>query len=253
MELLAKRIIPCLDVDNGAVVKGKRFNGLVIAGDPVKLALSYRDQGADEIVLLDISATLQGRSTMVDLVRKVARELDIPFTVGGGIHSLDDARKVLWNGADKVSINTAAVKNPEIITALSDVYGAQSVVVSIDVRRKGRGYEVFIEGGRTATGLDAIEWARKATELGAGELLLTSIDRDGTELGYDIELTLKVSRSVSVPVIASGGGGSPEHIYSVLTKGQADAALAASIFHYNQFSIKKVKEYLRERGVIIRI
>jgi len=254
MRLLAKRIIPCLDVDNGAVVKGKRFNDLVIAGDPVKLALSYRDQGADEIVLLDISATVQGRSTMADLVRKVARVLDIPFTVGGGIHSLDDAKKVLWNGADKVSINTAAVMNPEIITELSDVYGAQSVVVSIDAKkREGGRYEVYIEGGRTATGLDVIDWARKATELGAGEVLLTSIDRDGTELGYDIELTSKISRSVAVPVIASGGGGSPEHIYSVLTEGQADAALAASIFHFNQYSVKKVKEYLRERGVIVRI
>ncbi len=252
--MLAKRIIPCLDIDKGVVVKGKKFNDLTIAGDPVELALSYRDQGADEIVLLDISATVQGRRTMVELVRQVARVLDIPFTVGGGIGNLDDARNVLWNGADKVSVNTAAIRNPEIITSLSDVYGVQSVVVSIDARRtKGGGYEVYIEGGRTATGLDAIQWAKRATELGAGEVLLTSIDRDGTEQGYDIELTSKVSGSVPVPVIASGGGGSPEHIYRVLTEGLADAALAASIFHFNQYSVEKVKEYLKERGVIVRI
>jgi len=230
------------------------FNDLVIAGDPVELAMSYRDQGADELVLLDISATIQGRRTMVELVKRVAGVLDIPFTVGGGIRDLDDARAVLWNGADKVSVNTAAVKNPEIITSLAEVYGAQSVVASIDARRAGNGgYMVYVEGGRTATGLDAIQWAKRTTELGAGEILLTSIDMDGTKEGYDMELTSKVSGSVSVPVIASGGGGSPGHIYRVLTEGLADAALAASIFHFNQYSIAKVKEYLKERGVPVRI
>lgn len=252
--MLAKRIIPCLDIDGGKVVKGRMFNDLVVAGDPVELAMSYRDQGADELVLLDISATIQGRRTMVELVKRVAGVLDIPFTVGGGIRDLDDARSVLWNGADKVSVNTAAVRNPEIITSLADVYGAQSVVASIDARRAGNGsYMVYVEGGRTATGLDAIQWAKRATDLGAGEILLTSIDMDGTKEGYDMALTSEVSSSVSVPVIASGGGGSPDHIYRVLTEGLADAALAASIFHFNQYSIAKVKEYLKERGVPIRI
>ncbi|MCL4343557.1 MAG: imidazole glycerol phosphate synthase subunit HisF [Nitrososphaerota archaeon] len=252
--MLAKRIIPCLDIDGGKVVKGRMFDDLVVAGDPVELAMNYRDQGADELVLLDISATIQGRKTMVELVKRVAGVLDIPFTVGGGIRNLDDARAVLWNGADKVSVNTASVKNPEIITSLADVYGAQSVVASIDARKaKNGGYEVYVEGGRTATGLDAIQWAMRTTGLGAGEILLTSIDMDGTEKGYDMDLTSKVSGSVAVPVIASGGGGSPDHIYRVLTEGLADAALAASIFHFNQYSIAKVKEYLKERGVPVRI
>ncbi|MEM0145971.1 MAG: imidazole glycerol phosphate synthase subunit HisF [Conexivisphaerales archaeon] len=252
--MLAKRIIPCLDIDGGKVVKGRMFNDLIVAGDPLELAMNYRDQGADELVLLDISATMQGRKTMVELVKRIAGVLDIPFTVGGGVRNLDDARAVLWNGADKVSVNTAAVKNPEMITSLAEVYGAQSVVVSIDARKvKNENYEVYIEGGHKATGLDVIEWAIRATELGAGEILLTSIDMDGTEEGYDIALTSKVSKSLAVPVIASGGGGSPDHIYRVLTEGLADAALAASIFHFNKYSIGKVKEYLKERGVPIRI
>jgi cyclase len=252
--MLAKRIIPCLDIDGGKVVKGRMFNNLIIAGDPVELAMSYRDQGADELVLLDISATVQGRSTMVELVKRVAGVLDIPFTVGGGIRNLNDAKAVLWNGADKVSVNTAAVRNQEIITSLSDIYGAQSVVASIDARKsENGGYEVYIEGGRTATGLDVIKWAKRVKELGAGEILLTSIDMDGTKQGYDIALTSEVSRSVNVPVIASGGGGSPEHIYRVLTDGLADAALAASIFHFNEYSIIKVKEYLKRKGVPVRL
>lgn len=251
--MLAKRIIPCLDVDRGMVVKGKSFANLREAGDPVKLAEAYRDAGADEIVFLDISASLEGRKIMMQKVKDVASKLDIPFTVGGGITSLEDARELLWNGADKVSINTHAVLNPELITAIADVYGSQSVVVSIDAKKEKDGYYVYIKGGRERTGLRANEWAKRAVELGAGELLITSIDRDGTELGYDIELTEIISNAVSVPVIASGGGGRLEHFYEVFAKAKADAALAASVFHFKEISIIDLKKYLKSMGVPVRL
>ncbi|MGC8568457.1 MAG: imidazole glycerol phosphate synthase subunit HisF [Nitrososphaeria archaeon] len=251
--MLAKRIIPCLDVKDGRVVKGVRFENLREAGDPKELALKYRDEGADEVVFLDISASYEGRKIMIEKVKEVAKVLDIPFTVGGGIRSLQEAREILWSGADKISLNTYAVLNPELITQIADVYGSQSVVVSIDARREGNGYRVYIKGGREATGLEAVMWAKKAEELGAGEILLTSIDRDGTEMGFDLDLTRAVSEAVAVPVIASGGGGKMEHFYQVLTAGKADAALAASVFHFNQLSIPELKSYLKQRGVVVRI
>ncbi|MEM2074124.1 MAG: imidazole glycerol phosphate synthase subunit HisF [Nitrososphaeria archaeon] len=253
---VAKRIIPCLDVDNGKVVKGKHFIELREAGDPVELATRYRDEGADELVFLDITATVEARKTLYDVVRKVAEVLDIPFTVGGGIRSIEDAYMILRNGADKISINTIAVENPKIVQELSIKYGSQCVVVAIDAKRIYRtnsGFEVYTHGARVARNIDALEWAKRVEELGAGEILLTSIDRDGTKEGYDIELTSLISSNVNIPVIASGGGGTLEHIYEALTLGKADAALAASIFHYREYTIREVKEYLKRRGVRVRL
>ncbi len=265
---LAKRIIPCLDVDHGIVVKGINFLNLRNAGDPVELAKRYRDDGADELVFLDITASVEKRKILEKVVRDVAEELDIPFTVGGGIRNISDAKLVLCNGADKVSINTAAVENPKIIRKLAQTFGSQCIVVAIDAKRRyekrknknmvetSQGpcwFEVYIYGGRKPTGIDAIDWAVKAAELGAGEFLLTSMDRDGTKKGYDIELTRSISESVDVPVIASGGAGKPEHFLEVFKLGKADAALAASVFHYNEYPVPIIKKFLHERGVEVRI
>jgi len=251
--LLTKRIIPCLDVDKGRVVKGIRFVNLKDVGDPVEQALIYEEQGADEIVFLDITASYEEREILIDVVRRVANELSIPFTVGGGIRSYNDVRKVLMAGADKVSLNTAAVLNPKILKECAESFGSQCIVCAIDAKRTINGWEVYIYGGRKPTGLDAIEWAKKVEEMGAGEILLTSMDFDGSKMGYDLELTRRVSETVNIPVIASGGAGSPEHIYLALVEGKADAALAASIFHYGEYSVKDVKNYLRERGVPVRL
>jgi len=259
--MLAKRIIPCLDVKNGKVVKGVRFKNLKVEGDPAELAAFYEKEGADEIVFLDIAASHEKREILLDAVRKTADNISIPFTVGGGIRDLEDIYKVLNAGADKISINTAAVRNPMLIKQAAEVFGSQCVVVAIDAKRKTvKGpqresliWEVYIEGGRLPTGLDAVSWAKTAEKLGAGEILLTSMDYDGTQLGYDILLTKTVSQTVNIPVIASGGAGNPEHIYKVLTEGMADAALAASIFHRFQYPIRKVKEYLAKRGVHVRL
>ncbi len=253
---VAKRIIPCLDVDRGRVMKGKSFVDLREAGEPVEMALKYRNEGADEIVFLDITATIESRRTMLDVIERVAEVLDIPFTVGGGIRSIEDAYATLRNGADKVSINTMAVERPEIVTALSERYGSQCIVVAIDAKRSQKtasGFEVYTHAARKPRGIDAKEWAMTVERLGAGEILLTSIDRDGTKLGYDIELTSLIACSVNIPVIASGGGGRPEHLYEAFTLGKADAALAASIFHYNEYPVKVVKQYLAERGVEVRL
>ena len=250
--VFTKRIIPCLDVKEGRVVKGVRFENLRDAGDPTELAAYYEDQGADEIVFLDISATPSGRETMIDVVRDTASVLSIPLTVGGGVRTLEHFARLLSAGADKVSINTAAVKNPELITVAAEEFGSQAVVVAIDAKKVGDKWEVFVSAGKVPTGLDAISWAKEAERRGAGEILLTSIDYDGTQMGYDIELTRAVSENVKIPVIASGGAGEPEHIYEVLTKGKADAALAASIFHYGKYTVKDIKEYLAKRGVPVR-
>lgn len=266
---LAKRIIPCLDVDNGRVVKGVHFAEVKDAGDPVELGKKYREQGADELVFLDITASQQGRETMANIVRKVAEVIDIPFTVGGGIKKLEDARDILLSGADKVSINTAAVKNPKLITELMSIFGKQCIVIAIDAKRnyniekdktifKDKGgrefwFEVRIYGGKEGTGLDAIKWAKEVEQLGAGEILLTSIDADGTENGYDIELTKSICKSVPVPVIASGGCGKARHMLDVFGKADVDAALAASIFHYEKSTVDKVKKYLKRNGIKIRI
>ncbi|TMQ01431.1 MAG: imidazole glycerol phosphate synthase subunit HisF [Thaumarchaeota archaeon] len=251
---LAKRIIPCLDVKDGRVVKGVRFSGLRDAGDPAELAKRYRDEGADEIVFLDITATNAKRKTLAGLVRKVASSLDIPFTVGGGIRTASDLQAVLLSGADKVSINTAALSTPGLIRDLADIYGSQCIVVAIDAKRnpEGRGYEVYSHAGGKRWRRDAREWARKAAALGAGELLVTSIDRDGTRLGYDIELLREIVSTVGIPVIASGGAGSLEDFFDVLTVAGCDAALAASIFHYGELSVRQVKEHLAARGVVVR-
>ncbi len=264
ISMLAKRIIPCLDVKDGRVVKGVHFKNLRDAGNPVELAKLYDEQGADEIVFLDISASPEGRKTMIDVVEKTAQEVFIPLTVGGGISTVEDIYKVLRAGADKVSINTAAVKNPEIIRQGAKKFGSQCIVVAIDAKRNYRTkegvnifgdywFEVYIYGGRKATGIDAVEWAKKCEELGAGEILLTSIDADGTKAGYDLELTRVISESVSIPVIASGGAGKLEHFYDVFTKGKADAALAASIFHYGILTVKQIKEFLKEKGIEVRL
>jgi len=254
--LVAKRIIPCLDVDAGRVVKGRRFRDLRDAGHPAFLAKIYSEQGADELVFLDITASSEKRSILVQVVKQVAEVINIPFTVGGGIRTLEDADRVLKNGGDKTSINTAAVQNPKLVKQLAETYGSQCVVVAVDAKKNSNmpsGYEVYVYGGTSPTGWDVVEWVKRVAGLGAGEILLTSIDMDGTEHGYDVELTRKVVEAVDIPVIASGGAGLPEHIYEVLTRGKADAALAASIFHYGKHSIQEVKEFLREKGVEVRI
>ena len=249
---LARRVIPCLDVDAGRVVKGVEFEGLRDMGDPAELAARYNLEGADELVVLDISASHQGRGTFLETIRRVAEQLNLPLTAGGGIRSMDEGRAVLRAGADKVTVNTVAIKRPELLSELAQQFGAQAVVLSIDVKRKGDSWEPYTRGGRDATGLDAAEWAAKAVSLGAGEILLTSIDRDGTRSGFDCELTAKIAATVSVPVIASGGANGFEHFYDVFTRGNADAALAASIFHDATHSIPAMKEYLAERGVPVR-
>ncbi|MDI6813679.1 MAG: imidazole glycerol phosphate synthase subunit HisF [Desulfitobacteriaceae bacterium] len=251
--MLAKRIIPCLDVHEGRVVKGTNFIHLRDAGDPVELAAYYDQEGADELVFLDISASAEGRETMIDVVRRTAEEVFIPFTIGGGLRSIEDIRRMLRAGADKVSLNTAALQNPQLIEEGAFAFGSQCIVVAIDARSTAPGkWEVYIHGGRTPTGMDALDWAEKAERLGAGEILLTSMDRDGTKAGYDLELTRAVSRAVSLPVIASGGVGNLEHLAEGLTAGEADAVLAASIFHYREYSMAEAKRYLRERGIPMR-
>lgn len=251
---MAKRIIPCLDVHGGRVVKGINFENLRDAGDPVELAAYYDHEGADELVFLDISASLQGRKTMVDVVKSTAREVFIPFAVGGGISTIDDIRSILNAGADKVSINSAAVNDPDLISEGARKFGSQCMVVAIDARaRENGGWEVYINGGKTATGMDALDWAKEAEKRGAGEILLTSMDKDGTKDGYDIELTAAISDTVRIPVIASGGAGNLEHLYEAVTAGRADAVLCASIFHYREYTIKQAKDYLASKGVAVRL
>ena len=252
--MLTKRIIPCLDVKDGRVVKGINFVNLRDAGDPVEVAKAYDAAGADEVVCLDITASSDQRNTVVDMVRKVAQQVFIPFTVGGGIRTVDDFKALLREGADKISVNSAAIDNPQLIREAAEQFGSQCVVVAIDARRRedGTGWNVYKHGGRLDTGLDAVEWAIKANELGAGEILLTSMDCDGTKAGYDIELTRTIAEHVSIPVIASGGAGTKEHFYEALTEGKADAALAASLFHYKELEIMDLKNDLAERGVSVR-
>ena len=254
--MLTKRIIPCLDVDRGRVVKGTNFVGLRDAGDPVEVARRYEAEGADELVFLDISASHEGRAILLDMIRRVAEQIFMPFTVGGGIRTLDDATQIIQAGAEKVSLNSAAVKTPELIAEVSGKFGACATVVNIDPRRVTRDgretWEVHINGGRTPTGLEAVAWAKRVEQLGAGEIVLTSMDADGTKNGYDLPMTEAVSRAVGIPVVASGGAGSPEHLRQAFEAG-ADAALAASIFHYNEYSIPATKAYLAERGVPVRI
>lgn len=251
--MLAKRIIPCLDVHEGRVVKGTNFVNLRDAGDPVELAALYDREGADELVFLDISASAEGRETMIEVVRRTAEEMFIPFTIGGGLRTNEDIRRMLRAGADKVSLNTSAVQNPRLIQEGAYAFGSQCIVVAVDARtREHGGWEVYIHGGRTPTGKDVLEWVREAEELGAGEILLTSMDKDGTKSGYDIELTRAVSRAVSLPVIASGGVGNLEHMAEGLSAGEADAVLAASIFHYREYSIEEAKNYLEARGIPVR-
>ena len=251
--MLAKRIVPCLDVKDGRVVKGVNFLNLRDAGDPVENAKIYNDEGADELVFLDITASHEKRKTMVDVVRRVAEEVFMPFTVGGGISTNEDIRDLLNAGCDKVSINTFAVKSPDFIKEASNRFGTQCIVVAVDAKRRDdASWEVYIKGGREATGIDAVEWIREVESLGAGEILLTSMDRDGTKDGYDVDLTRKVAASVNIPIIASGGCGSLEHFREILDEGEADAALAASVFHFKEFSIAEVKEYLKEKGIAIR-
>ncbi|MEL1134767.1 imidazole glycerol phosphate synthase subunit HisF [Desulfitobacterium sp. THU1] len=251
--MLAKRIIPCLDVHEGRVVKGTNFVNLRDAGDPVELAALYDQEGADELVFLDISASSEGRETMVEVVRRTAEKVFIPFTIGGGLRTTQDIRKMLRAGADKVSLNTSAVQNPSLIEEGAHAFGSQCIVVAIDARQTSQGtWEVYIHGGRTPTGKDVLQWAEEVERLGAGEILLTSMDRDGTKNGYDLELTRAVSRAVSLPVIASGGVGTLEHLAEGLTTGEADAVLAASIFHYREYSIAEAKAYLKARGIPVR-
>ncbi len=251
--MLAKRIIPCLDVKDGRVVKGVNFVNLTDAGDPVECAEAYNRQGADEIVFLDITATNEKRRTIYDVVARTAERVFVPLTVGGGIRSLDDFREILRSGADKVSVNSAAVKDPELIRAAADSFGSQCVVLALDAKRVGEGFHVFVNGGRTDTGLDALEWAVRAERLGAGEILLTSMDADGTKKGFDCELTRLVADAVRIPVIASGGCGSLQDFAEVFEKTGADAALAASLFHYGELSVGQVKRFLSERGIPVRI
>jgi len=251
--MLTKRIIPCLDVKSGRVVKGTNFVGLRDAGDPVELAKKYDDERADELVFLDITASHEGRGTMVEVAKNCASQVFIPFTVGGGIRTVDDMRVMLKAGADKISVNSAAIKNPEIISEGAKKFGSQCIVLAVDAKNCGEDkWEVFINGGRTPTGLDCLEWIKKAVALGAGEILLTSMDADGTKDGYDIPLTRAVSEAVNVPVIASGGAGELEHFLKVLIDGKADAVLAASVFHYGKYTIRQVKEYLQKNGVEVR-
>ena len=251
--MLAKRIIPCLDVKSGRVVKGTQFVDLKDAGDPVENAKVYDEQGADEIAFLDITASYEERDILIDIVRSTAEEIFIPLTVGGGIRRLEDIRRLLNAGADKVSINTAAVRDPSLVGRASKRFGSQCIVIAIDAKRKGESWEVYTHGWRTPTGIDAIAWAKQTEEMGAGEILLTSMDRDGTKDGYDIELTRTVSERVSIPVIASGGVGTLEHLYDGLVLGKADAVLAASIFHYREYTVQQVKSFLKEKGVVVRL
>ncbi|MDO4522308.1 MAG: imidazole glycerol phosphate synthase subunit HisF [Eubacteriales bacterium] len=253
--MFTKRIIPCLDVHAGRVVKGVNFVNLRDAGDPVEIAAAYDKAGADELVFLDITASSDARGTVVDMVRRVAEQVFIPFTVGGGIRTVEDFRVLLREGADKISINSSAINRPELISEAADKFGSQCVVVAIDARRRadGSGWNIYKNGGRVDVGMDAVEWAERVCRLGAGEILLTSMDCDGTKAGYDIELTRAISEVVTIPVIASGGAGTLEHFYDALTKGGADAALAASLFHYKELEIHEVKRYLAERGVSVRI
>lgn len=250
-----KRIIPCLDVNNGRVVKGTNFVNLRDAGDPVEVATMYDKSGADEVVFLDITASSDGRNTTVDLVRRVAEKLFIPFTVGGGIRTVDDFKVLLREGADKISINSSAIMNPNLISEAADKFGSQCVVVAIDAKRRadGSGWSIFKNGGRVDMHMDAVEWAMKVNKLGAGEILLTSMDCDGTKAGYDNELTAMVADNVSIPVIASGGAGNKEHFYDAFTKGNADAALAASLFHFKELEISDLKQYLNEKGIPMRL
>lgn len=250
-----KRIIPCLDVKNGRVVKGVNFVDLKDAGDPVEIAAAYDAAGADELVFLDITASSDNRGTVIDMVREVAKKVFIPFTVGGGIRTVDDFKAILREGADKISVNSAAINNPNLISDAALKFGSQCVVVAIDARRRedGSGWNIYKNGGRIDMGIDAVEWAIKACNLGAGEILLTSMDCDGTKAGYDIELTKTIAENVSIPVIASGGAGNMEHFYDALTEGQADAALAASLFHYKELEINQLKKYLQDRNVSVRL
>lgn len=252
--MFTKRIIPCLDVNNGRVVKGINFVNLRDAGDPVEVGAAYGEAGADELVFLDITASSDARNIKLDMVRRVAETVFIPFTVGGGIRTVDDFRMILREGADKIAVNSAAILNPHLISEAADKFGSQCVVVAIDAKRRadGSGWNIFKNGGRVDMGIDAVEWAMKANNLGAGELLVTSMDSDGTKDGYDLELTRTISENVSIPVIASGGAGNKEHFYEALTEGKADAALAASLFHYKELEINEVKEYLQKRGVSVR-
>ena len=253
--MFTKRIIPCLDVHNGRVVKGVNFVNLRDAGDPVEIAAAYDKAGADEIVFLDITASSDARKTVVDMVRRVAENVFIPFTVGGGIRTVEDFKVLLREGADKISINSSAINRPELISEAADKFGSQCVVVAIDARRRadGSGWNIYKNGGRVDVGIDAVEWAEKVYRMGAGEILLTSMDCDGTKAGYDIELTRSIAEAVSVPVIASGGAGTKEHFYEALTEGKADAALAASLFHYKELEIRELKEYLKEKGLSVRL
>ena len=252
--MFTKRIIPCLDVNNGRVVKGVNFVNLRDAGDPVEVAAAYDKAGADEVVFLDITATSDARETVVDMVRKVAEKVFIPFTVGGGIRTVEDFKVLLREGADKISINSSAINNPRLISDAADKFGSQCVVVAIDARKRadGSGWNIYKNGGRIDVGMDAVEWAMQADRLGAGEILLTSMDCDGTKAGYDIELTRQIAENVSIPVIASGGAGTKEHFYEALTDGKADAALAASLFHYKELEIMDLKNYLADKGVPVR-
>lgn len=253
--MFTKRIIPCLDVNNGRVVKGVNFVNLQDAGDPVEVAKAYNEAGADELVFLDITASSDAREIKAELVRKVAETIFIPFTVGGGIRCVDDFKAILREGADKVAVNTAAILNPNLIREAADKFGSQCVVVAIDAKRRpdGNGWTIYRNGGRIDMGIDAVEWAIKAASYGAGEILLTSMDCDGTKDGYDLELTRTISENVSIPVIASGGAGTMDHFYDALTEGKADAALAASLFHYKEMEICDLKEYLKNKGISVRL